>query len=68
MLYHRRHTPSASTVEKPVRGLVHTRWVLGVCVVCGHELAYEGNHRRTCPSCGAQLRFFTLYRGLEAQG
>ncbi len=66
MLLHRNH-PSASPSPDalPVAGLVRTHWVLSVCVVCGHERPHGERHRATCPTCGAQLRSFPLYRDLH---
>jgi len=67
MRFHR-NQPSASSPPDavPVAGLVRTHWVLSVCVVCGHERPHGERHRASCPTCGAQLRSFVLYRDLEA--
>ena len=52
--------------DDQVHGVLRTHWVLGVCVVCRDEHPCGENHRSTCPGCGAQLRFFPLFRDLEA--
>ena len=59
-------SPSPPLDTVPVAGLVRTHWVLSVCVVCGHERPQGERHRAACPTCGAQLRSFALYRELQA--
>jgi hypothetical protein len=54
--------------EEQIHGVLRTHWVLGVCVVCTHELPCAENYRTTCPGCGAQLHFFPLYRRPELRG
>ena len=70
MRFHRNQPSAYSPPDAvPVAGLVRTHWVLSVCVVCvvcGHERPHGERHRASCPSCGAQLRSFALYRDLEA--
>ena len=66
MLLHRNPPPSPPPDGLPVAGLVRTHWVLSVCVVCGHERTHGERHHATCPTCGAQLRSFALYRDLQA--
>jgi rubrerythrin len=51
---------------EPLTGLVRTHWMLAVCVVCGHERVHGERHRASCPTCGAQLHSFSLYRDLQA--
>jgi rubrerythrin len=49
------------------RALVRTRWALAVCVVCGHEQARKNApDLATCPTCGATVHAFPLYRQLDA--
>jgi len=65
--FHRNQpSPSPPPDAVAVAGLVRTHWVLSVCVVCGHERPHGERHRASCPTCGAQLRSFALYRDLEA--
>jgi rubrerythrin len=66
MLLYRNQPSSLPPDTLPVAGLVRTHWVLSVCVVCGHERPHGEQHRATCPTCGAQLRSFQLYRDLHA--
>jgi rubrerythrin len=66
MLLQRNQPSSPPPDTAPVAGLVRTNWVLSVCVVCGHERPHGEQHRATCPTCGAQLRSFALYRDLQA--
>jgi hypothetical protein len=67
MLLHRNQPhPSPPPDAVPVAGLLRTDWVLSVCVVCGHERPHGERQRVTCPTCGAQLRSFPLYRDLHA--
>jgi hypothetical protein len=66
MLVHRSQPSFPPPDALPVAGLVRTHWVLSVCVVCGHERPHGERHRATCPTCGAQLRGFALYRDLQA--
>ena len=66
MLLQRNQPSSPPPDALPVAGLVRTHWVLSVCVVCGHERPHGERHRATCPTCGAQLRSFALYRDLQA--
>jgi hypothetical protein len=67
MRFHRNQTsPSSPPDAVAVVGLIRTHWVLAVCVVCGHERPHGERHRASCPTCGAQLRSFALYRDLEA--
>jgi hypothetical protein len=40
--------------------------MLAICVVCGHERPHAERHRATCPTCGATLSSFALYRDLQA--
>ena len=67
MLLQRNQPSSPPPDALPVAGLVRTHWVLSVCVVCGHERPHGERHRATCPTCGAQLRSFPLYRDLQAK-
>ncbi|MBV9716113.1 MAG: hypothetical protein JOZ64_12115 [Solirubrobacterales bacterium] len=53
--------------DEQVQWVLRTHWVLAVCIVCSHELPCGENHRTTCPGCGAQLRFFPLYRDREGR-
>jgi hypothetical protein len=66
MLLRRNRPPSPPPDAVPVGGLVRTHWVLSVCVVCGRERPHGEQHRASCPTCGAQLRSFALYRDLYA--
>ena len=66
MLLQRNQPSSPPADGLPVTGLVRTHWVLSVCVVCGHERPHGERCRATCPTCGAQLRSFALYRDLQA--
>jgi hypothetical protein len=66
MLLQRNQPSSPPPDALPVAGLVRTHWVLSVCVVCGHERPHGERHRASCPTCGAQLRSFGLYRDLQA--
>jgi hypothetical protein len=67
MLPHRNQpSPAPPPDALPVAGLVRTHWVLSVCVVCGHERPHGERHRASCPTCGAQLHSFPLYRDLRA--
>lgn len=51
--------------EAPVAGLIHTRYTLVVCVVCGHERIHTPRHETSRPECGASARrSFTLFRDL----
>jgi rubrerythrin len=52
--------------DTPLAGLVRTHWMLALCVVCGHERVHGERHRASCPSCGATLHSFALYRDLRA--
>ena len=67
-MFGHRNQPSSSPPPDavPVVGLIRTHWVLSVCVVCGHERPHGERHRAACPTCGAQLRSFALYRELQA--
>lgn len=58
--------PIAVPEDEHIYGVLRTHWVLGVWVVCPHELPCGENHRSTCPGRGAQLLFFPLYRDLQA--
>jgi predicted RNA-binding Zn-ribbon protein involved in translation (DUF1610 family) len=60
-------TPAGAPTEHPVGGLIRTHWVLSVCAVCGHEQPRGENSRHTCPTCGAALLAFPLYRDLTAR-
>ncbi len=51
---------------QPLAGLVRTHWMLALCVVCGHERVHGERRRASCPSCGATLHSFALYRDLSA--
>jgi rubrerythrin len=67
MLLHRNQSSSSLPPDAvPVAGLLCTDWVLSVCVVCGHERPDGERQRVSCPTCGAQLRSFPLYRDLQA--
>jgi hypothetical protein len=66
MLLHRNPRPVPVREHDHVHGVLRTHWVLGICVVCSHELPCGENHRTSCPGCGAQLRFFPMYRDLES--
>ncbi len=66
MLVHRNQASSPPSDVLPVVGLVRTDWVLSVCVVCGHEQPDGERHRASCPTCGATLHSFPLYRDLHA--
>ena len=66
MLDHRSPPPTQPADARPLAGLVRTHWMLAVCVVCGHERAHGERYRATCPTCGATLHSFTLYRDLYA--
>jgi rubrerythrin len=35
--------------------------------VCGHDRVHGERHRASCPTCGATLRSFALYRDLQAR-
>jgi hypothetical protein len=66
MLLHRNQpSPSPPLDGEPLTGLVGTYWMLAVCV-CGHERVRGERHRATCPTCGATLNSFSLYRDLHA--
>ena len=58
--------PTAPADTVPVAGVIRTQWTLAVCVVCGHEQPRGEHSRASCPTCGAQLRVFALYRDLRA--
>jgi hypothetical protein len=63
----RNGSPSVETDDtQPLAGLVRTHWMLACCVVCGHERVHGEHHRATCPTCGATLNSFALYRDLRA--
>ena len=66
MLLHRNPRPIVAREGEQVHGVIRIHWVLGVCVVCRHELPCGEHHRSTCPGCGAQLQWFPLYRDLQA--
>ena len=66
LVYRNQPSPSPLPDAVPVAGLICTDWVLSVCVVCGHERPHGERHRAACPTCGAQLRSFPLYRDLRA--
>ncbi len=52
--------------ETPVNGLVRTRYMCVVCVVCGHERIHTPRHETSCPECGANARrSFALFRDLR---
>ncbi|MGO9959162.1 MAG: hypothetical protein ACLP50_24870 [Solirubrobacteraceae bacterium] len=60
-------SPSAETPDtQPLAGLVRTHWMLALCVVCGHERVHGEHHHASCPTCGATLHSFALYRDLRA--
>ena len=59
-------SPSPAPEAAPVAGVIRTHWVLSVCVVCGQERTHGERHRASCPTCGAQLRSFALYRDVQA--
>ena len=67
MLTHPNQPPSPPPDGLPISGLIRTHWVLSVCVVCGHEQPHAENHRPTCPTCGATLHSFPLYRDPKAK-
>jgi rubrerythrin len=58
--------PAETSDTQPLGGLVRTRWMLALCVVCGHERVHGERSRATCPTCGATLNSFVLYRDLHA--
>ena len=63
----RNATPAVETPDtQPLAGLVRTHWMLALCVVCGHERVHGERHHASCPSCGAALHSFALYRDLSA--
>ena len=67
MLLHRDGPSSSPPPEsEPLSGLVRTHWMLAVCGVCGHERVHGERHRATCPTSGATLHSFPLYRDLQA--
>ena len=67
MLLHRDGPSSSPPPEgEPLTGLVRTHLMLALCVVCGHERVHGERHRATCPTCGATLHSFPLYRDLRA--
>ena len=67
MLPHRNQpSPSPPPDGEPLTGLVRTHWMLAVCVVCGHERVHGERRRARCPTCGATLNSFPLYRDLHA--
>ncbi len=60
-------SPPVETPDtQPLAGLVRTHWMLALCVVCGHERVHGERHHASCPSCGAALHSFALYRDLSA--
>ncbi|MGO9753078.1 MAG: hypothetical protein ACLP8S_03455 [Solirubrobacteraceae bacterium] len=60
-------SPSAEASDtEALAGLVRTHWMLALCVACGHERVHGERHRASCPSCGAALHSFALYRDLCA--
>jgi rubrerythrin len=60
-------SPPVETPDtQPLTGLVRTHWMLALCVVCGHERVHGERHYASCPSCGAALHSFALYRDLSA--
>lgn len=55
-------TPAA---QAPVAGLVRTRYMLNVCVVCGHERVQTPSQQITCLQCGGSAhRSFAMFRDL----
>jgi rubrerythrin len=62
-----RPAPDAAPDAEPLGGLVRTHWMLALCVVCGHERVHGERARATCPTCGATLHSFPLYRDLHAR-
>ena len=67
MRLQRNRSPPVETGDsQPLAGLVRTHWMLALCVVCGHERVHGEQHRATCPTCGATLNSFALYRDLHA--
>jgi rubrerythrin len=66
MLAHRSPPPLEPADARPLAGLVRTHWMLAVCIVCGHERVHGERCRASCPTCGAALHSFTLYRDLHA--
>ncbi|MGO9788136.1 MAG: hypothetical protein ACLP8S_01045 [Solirubrobacteraceae bacterium] len=63
----RNASPPVETPDtQPLAGLVRTHWMLALCVVCGHERVHGERHHASCPSCGAALHSFALYRDLSA--
>ena len=68
MLLHRDQlSASPSPDGERLTGLVRTHWMLAVCVVCGHERVHGERRRAICPTCGATLNSFALYRDLHAR-
>ena len=74
MLLHRDQlSASPSPDGERLTGLVRTHWMLAVCVVCvvcvvcGHERVDGERRRAICPTCGATLNSFALYRDLHAR-
>lgn len=68
MLLHRDQlSASPSPDGERWTGLVRTHWMLAVCVVCGHERVHGERRRAICPTCGATLNSFALYRDLHAR-
>jgi len=59
--------PGEAGDAQRLSGLVRTHWMLTSCVVCGHERVHGERHRATCPTCGATLHSFPLYRELRAR-
>ena len=52
--------------EAPVDGLIRTRYMLDVCVGCGHERIHIQSQQAVCPECGASAsRSFALFRDLR---
>ena len=60
------HRNAHGAEQAPLDGLIRTPYPLEVCVVCGHERVHGERHRATCPTCGATLNGFPLYRDLHA--
>lgn len=59
------HRNATRAREAPVDGLIRTRYMLVVCVACGHERIHTPRAQVCCPECGASARLsFTLFRDL----
>lgn len=64
MLFHATRHPD----EVPVEGLIRTRYMLDICVVCGHERVHTPRQETSCPQCGGSARrSFALFQSTREE-